>query len=92
MGRAFLWLVCLRGFSALPITTPSLLLPGDSCWAPADGRWQGAAPARSWSGRARLWSWLGQIASFLWPQFPPARWALSWEVAVLVLNPDSSLH
>lgn len=44
MGRAFLWLVCLRGFSALPVTTPSLFLPGDSCWA-AEGRWQGAAGA-----------------------------------------------
>lgn len=53
MGRAFLWLVCLRGFSALPVTTPSLFLPGDSCWAlRREGRWQGAAGAGELDGGA----------------------------------------
>lgn len=53
MGRAFLWLVCLRGFSALPVTTPSLFLPGDSCWA-----------LRRAAGRVRLEreSWMAELA------------------------------
>lgn len=59
VGRALLWLATLwLAFESWvlcrpPVTTPSLLLPGDSCWAPRDGGGQGAACSGcSWGGSA----------------------------------------
>lgn len=83
------WPSSLRCFSALPSTTPGLFLPGDSCAAPVHGDWPSAACSScSWKPHCRV----GRGGSlFPGSQLPPQeRWV--WRgVAVLVLNPDSSL-